>query len=242
EQIMQIKYEGLPLKTGTGLHDSSAALIPYLTSFKDPFILLSTGTWCISLNPFNTNPLTEDELKKDVLCYLTYTGKPVKASRLLLGPLYEHQVKRIASFYNQAVSRYHSMPFNAKWMDDLEYQQQPNLTSFSQTDMSGFKSDEEAYHHLMYDMALLQRDAIYLVLKNSPVKYLFVDGGFSTNTLYMNMLTLLFPQLKVYAASMPQGSALGAALVIHDSWNSQPIPDNLITLKSFDKHEFADAS
>ena len=39
---------GKEVPAGAGLHDSSAALIPYLISFNDPFILLSTGTWCIS--------------------------------------------------------------------------------------------------------------------------------------------------------------------------------------------------
>jgi sugar (pentulose or hexulose) kinase len=47
---------------GSGLHDSSAALIPYLASFSDSFILISTGTWCISLNPFNASPLTDNDL------------------------------------------------------------------------------------------------------------------------------------------------------------------------------------
>lgn len=50
---------------GFGLHDSSAALIPYLISFNEPFILLSTGTWCITLNPFNNTPLTDSELEQD---------------------------------------------------------------------------------------------------------------------------------------------------------------------------------
>ena len=39
------------IAVGAGLHDSSAALIPYLSAFREPFILLSPGTWCISLNP-----------------------------------------------------------------------------------------------------------------------------------------------------------------------------------------------
>jgi len=38
---------------GIGLHDSSAALIPYQMSFREPFVLISTGTWVISMNPFN---------------------------------------------------------------------------------------------------------------------------------------------------------------------------------------------
>ena len=46
-------------------------------SFKEPFVLLSTGTWCISLNPFNQAALTVDELTNDVL-YIQYEGKQVK--------------------------------------------------------------------------------------------------------------------------------------------------------------------
>jgi len=44
---------GYPCKVGIGLHDSSAALIPYLVNFSMPFVLISTGTWCISMNAFN---------------------------------------------------------------------------------------------------------------------------------------------------------------------------------------------
>ena len=86
---------------GAGLHDSSAALIPYLSSFTEPFILLSTGTWCISLNPFNHSQLSDYELDQDCLCYLSYEGKPVKASRLFAGYEHEQQVKRLADHFSK---------------------------------------------------------------------------------------------------------------------------------------------
>ena len=71
------------LPVGIGLHDSSAALIPYLILFKERFLLLSTGTWCITFNPFNNKPLTDFELQQDCLCNLSYKGEPVKSSRLV---------------------------------------------------------------------------------------------------------------------------------------------------------------
>ena len=79
------------------MHDSSAALIPYLACFDEPFLLISTGTWCISLNPFNHEPLTAEELQQDCLCYLSYEGKPVKAARYFGGNEHEQTVKKIAS-------------------------------------------------------------------------------------------------------------------------------------------------
>jgi len=51
------------MKMGFGVHDSSAALIPYLKAQKNPFLLISTGTWSISINPFNKEKLRK-KLKK----------------------------------------------------------------------------------------------------------------------------------------------------------------------------------
>ena len=57
EEPQSISLKKKRIVAGNGLHDSSAALVPYLISFNYPFVLISTGTWCISLNPFNHSPL-----------------------------------------------------------------------------------------------------------------------------------------------------------------------------------------
>lgn len=82
---------------GSGVHDSSAAVLPYLRSFDEPFILLSTGTWNIALNPFNDGSLTQEDLNADCLYYLTPEGKQVKAARLLAGPVYDEAMAAKAS-------------------------------------------------------------------------------------------------------------------------------------------------
>ena len=84
-----------PIQTHVGLHDSSSALIPYLKAFEEPFVLISTGTWCISLNPFNQSPLTVDELNNDTLCYMSYTGQSIKASRLFAGKKHEVELQQL---------------------------------------------------------------------------------------------------------------------------------------------------
>lgn len=96
------------IPVGVGLHDSSAALVPYLITFKEPFVLLSTGTWCITLNPFNHSILTDYELHNDCLCYISFMGNPVKASRLFAGNEHEQQVKRLASHFLTDVDHYKS--------------------------------------------------------------------------------------------------------------------------------------
>ena len=49
----------------------------------------------------------------------------------------------------------------------------------------------------------------------------------------MNLLAEAFPDIEVYAASMAQASALGAALAIHQNWNPKPIQNDLIDLKFY---------
>ena len=43
----------ISVPVGIGIHDSSSSLVPYFMNSQDEFILVSTGTWCISMNPFN---------------------------------------------------------------------------------------------------------------------------------------------------------------------------------------------
>lgn len=237
-------FSGRKLKVGIGLHDSSAALIPYLVNFHEPFILISTGTWCISLNPFNDTPLTAAELKQDCLCYLNYLGKPVKASRLFAGYEHEQQVKRIAEFFGQSPVRYKSMLYNQAILSrQLEAQKELVWTSlsggfttesiFAKRDLATFASDEEAYHQLVLDLATQQINATGLVLQGTSVKRIFVDGGFSKNGIYMNALAQLFPKKEVFAASMAQATAMGAALAIHQAWNEKPLPTDMIELKYY---------
>ena len=49
----------------------------------------------------------------------------------------------------------------------------------------------------------------------------------------MNMLARAYPQYEVYAAAIPQASALGAALAVHEEWNTKTIPNNLISLQYY---------
>ena len=231
-------FPGNNYLVGIGLHDSSAALIPYMVNFNEPFVLLSTGTWCISLNPFNETALTTEELRQDCLCYLHYQGKPVKASRLFAGPDYEEGVKRIADHFNQNAIKYRSIEFNAEIVaglkrNDFSENGNSSKNNFFERDISSFANDEEAYHQLMWDIITQQVKSTQLVLNGSPVKRLFVDGGFSRNAVYMNLLAMAFPQLEVYAASMAQATALGAALAIHTSWNKKPLPNTLIRLQYY---------
>ncbi len=231
--VMPAAFPGNNYAVGAGFHDSSAALVPYLVNFHEPFILLSTGTWCISLNPFNASPLTAEELENDCLCYLQYEGKPVKASRLFSGYEHEQQVKRIAAHFGTDIITYRSVPYDPKIIEELEHKPQSDITSFAERNLADYSSDIIAYHQLVLDLVNLQYIATNRVLKGTKVKRIFVDGGFSKNAIFMNLLAIAFPELEVFAAFMAQATAVGAALAIHKSWNTKPLPNDIIELKYY---------
>ena len=174
-----------PIQTNVGLHDSSAALIPYVRCSPEKFMLISTGTWCISLHPFNADPLTSAELKQDALCYLTPSGEPIKASRVFLGKKYEVLLKELKD----------------RLLPPAAY--------------------EAAYHALIENIVADQVKSSQIILQQNKVSRIYVDGGFSNNQLFMQLLAKAFPEQAVYAASVPQAGAIGAALQVSTDWSIQ---------------------
>ncbi len=227
------------LISGIGLHDSSAALIPYLANFSEPFILISTGTWCISLNPFNAAPLTIEELKKDCLCYMEYHGKPVKAARLFAGYEHEKQAKRLADHFDKPEEHFTQVAFDVSLLERPSFAAGPShvqagthVSAFAERELSSFPSYEAAYHQFIYDIICQQYASTSLIMDENTTR-IFVDGGFSKNQVYMNLLALAFPGKEVFAASVSQATAIGAALAIHKHWNTKPVPGDMIALKFY---------
>ncbi|RZK20902.1 MAG: carbohydrate kinase [Pedobacter sp.] len=241
DSSLKTEFNGATFQVGVGLHDSSAALIPYLANFNTPFILISTGTWCISLNPFNQEPLTKEELKQDCLCYMHYKGKPIKASRIFAGYEHEVQLKRIAEHFDRAAYLFKHLKFNPSMILKLANKVPENLipqnefsahSAFPERDLNLFQTAEEAYHQLILDLVKQQIYSLNLVL-NTGLKRVFVDGGFGKNAIYMHLLATSIPDIEVYASSVSQATSIGTALAINDAWNENPAPTDMIQLKYY---------
>jgi sugar (pentulose or hexulose) kinase len=230
----QIVFEKQKLWSGIGLHDSSAALIPYLVNFTEPFILISTGTWSISLNPFDQVPLTDEELAQDCLCYLQYTGKPVKAARYFLGPAHEAGVERIAAHFALPADFYTSMKFDPSlYQICLDQIQINGYSQFDDVNLMETGSPDLSYYLLIHCLMLAQVTSTRLLLRHGTVSKILVDGGFSRNPIYMQMLAEAFAEQDVFASEVAQATALGAALVLHKYWNDNQIPSTIINLKAY---------
>ncbi len=229
QSVTQVVEENV-IKIGPGIHDSSAALAPYLIGLDDPFMLISTGTWSISLNPFNDEPLTFKELEKDCLCYLDIYGNQVKASRLFLGAEYSHQKKKIiehfsvsdhGSWMNPNVDLLNKLIENQKKDQKLKLEKAQNSGPYPNKQsgdwqLNNFSSPEEAYHQLMLDLVSIQAESIKLAEGSKGVDQLIITGGFSQNKLFRLLLASFFPEKKIYTSKLSDASALGAAMVINE--------------------------
>ncbi|WP_321372309.1 FGGY family carbohydrate kinase [uncultured Draconibacterium sp.] len=220
---------GKEVKVGIGIHDSSASLVPYLKASPAKFILVSTGTWCINMNPYNEEPLTASELEQDCLCFLTPNKEQVKSSRLFMGHFHEVWAEKLAKHFDVPGDAFKTVKNDEKLVADLSNKYSdtsvyfPNgKESFDEglkvVDLSVFANYKEAYTKLMIDLTALCITSINLAVpENDETEILYVSGGFARNPIFIELLKKSFPAKKVLISEIDNSSALGAAMVIADT-------------------------
>ena len=234
DETTKLSLKGKTIHVGTGIHDSSSSLVPYLKGSKEPFILVSSGTWCIFMNPFNQEALTMDQLKQDTLCYLGVNQNQVKSSRFFMGHYHDIYLQQIASFFKREAGSFKRVQSDEHLLN--KFLEEPFVFTGEKdegnqcppVDLSVFASFEEAYHKLIVDLTLAGMKSLQLVIpEHDQTKRIYVTGGFSRNELFLRLLSALLPGKTVYASEMDNATALGAAMVI---WNkvftgTEPEPD-----------------
>ncbi|GAA0879108.1 hypothetical protein GCM10009119_20760 [Algoriphagus jejuensis] len=225
--LLKTKPELGSIPCGVGVHDSSGALLPYLKQETEPFALLSTGTWAISINPFNKTALSPEELGKDCLQFLSISGQPIKISRLFIGEEHKFQVEEMYSFWKLPLGTYKKLRFDEDIYEKVS--QRPTkrigfqylkpadygLEKAGSSDWGSFTEFTEAYYTFLHELTDIQVASIQLVLDGAPVNRLFVDGGFNANYIFLEMLRKKLPGMEVIPSDFPNGSALGAAMLVN---------------------------
>ncbi|GAA4302684.1 FGGY-family carbohydrate kinase [Compostibacter hankyongensis] len=252
-----VRFGDKTIPVGIGLHDSSAALLPFVYTAQEPFILLSSGTWNISLHPFFKGRLTADDYTKDCLYYLLDKDQPVAASRVFLGSEYDHQVKKLEAFFQKTKGAYKEVQPDAAALEQALALQGPGTAFYPETmggtgpfpelqgpapDLGRMGSFETAYHKLMLDLTWLQKISLKLLSDKSPVNRLYLSGGFLQSELFMELLCSFLPGWQLFIAENKRASALGAALAVHKSWQDGPLPEDVTPLVAFAPRLRADLS
>lgn len=232
----RVSFSGKNIPVGIGIHDSSAALLPFVYADEEPFVMLSSGTWNITLNPFFKGEMDDENYAKDCLYYLLDIGHRVGSSRLFLGNEYDYQVERLEKHFEKRKGYHSSVVPDQNILNDLFKDQSEQKVFYPQTmhgtgpfpdlkkslpDLSRFPSFEHAYHKLILDLTFLQKISIELI--SQQVKSLYISGGFIKNKLFMELLQSFLPGWKIYITDDKHASSLGAAVALHDVWQKEPL-------------------
>lgn len=225
----EIEVEGKKIKTGIGIHDSSASLAPYFTGNRGKFLLMSTGTWCINMNPFNPEKLTTMQLDNDCLCYMSVTMQPVKSSRLFLGNMHDNGVSMLSDHFRTSDDYYKGVKYDIDLIRMLKARYRGDKRIFfsaahgsrefrEKIDLFEFMTFEEGYHQLMIELSEMTVDSIGLILaEKDETENIYITGGFARNSIFLKLISQAFPSKKVYTSVIKNATALGAALVIFQS-------------------------
>jgi sugar (pentulose or hexulose) kinase len=239
ETFTEVVFDGKRIKVGIGIHDSSSSLAPYFTGNKGKFLLISSGTWCINMNPFNNEKLSVEQLDNDCLCYMSVTRQPVKSSRLFLGNMHENGVKMLNDHFRTTEDFYKNVKYDQDLIKMLKsrysgdrrafFNSGPGSREFKERiDLFDFKSFDEGYHQLMSELSDLTYEAISLILPDKDdTENLYITGGFAKNKIFLKLIAKSFPSKKVYTSVISNSTALGAALVIYQSMSDKQPELNL---------------
>ncbi len=218
------------MEVGIGIHDSSAALLPYLVGEREPFMLISTGTWSITLNPFNEESLTINELEQDCLQFLSVKGEKVKASRLFLGHELSEQIEVLNPHFGKTNGSFKSVSFDESLYqtvkeNDHKYFRLASLKEpeLRNKNLKNIPSFEQAYHQLIWELVQHQIKSIRLAQgKTKGIKTIYIDGGFAHNDVFCQMLKRELPEFVWKKTQLAAGSALGAAIAVNmDSFTEE---------------------
>lgn len=226
KQAVIIKFNGKEIAIGMGLHDSSASIIPLLETQKDrEFILLSTGTWIISMNPFSKEVLSKHQLNNNCLCFMTPQKQQIKSSMQFLGKIHEVYLPALSSYFNVKKETHLNLELNKKLFNQIinersniflseefynDFEAHPHL-------LSNFGNYETAYYQLVFEISRKVIDGINLISdKNHKIKDIFISGGFNKNQIFTTFLKLLDSNLLLKVSDCKNESAYGAALLMKD--------------------------
>ncbi|MCK5467587.1 MAG: hypothetical protein KAI99_03740 [Cyclobacteriaceae bacterium] len=230
-----------------GIHDSNASFLPYIISMNEPFLLNSTGTWCVIMNEKEEVKFEEDELGKVVLYNMSAFWKPIKTAIFLGGMEFE--------FYSELLKKIHSRSdfplFNSDVFQKIINENSkfilPSVTMgigqfpdskprviengkvFTLEDIESgisipafFNNYEEALAVLNLSLAIQTKVSFDRADMTKGLK-VFTEGGFSKNDSYNTLMTSFYPDSEFFLTDLKEASAFGAAITAKAAYEKSDV-------------------
>ena len=215
---------GQDIYIGSGAHDSSASIVPLLEKNKgNEFILLSTGTWVLTMNPFSKEILTKEQLNNNCLCFMTPEKQMVKSSMQFLGHVHEEYLRALSHYFKVEIKHHLSIQLDEDTSvailtkNEHFFLKEPIGTDFKATpdSLKQFETYQAAYYQLMFEICEVINRSIELVLdQNNRLETIYISGGFILNPIFIDFICKLKSEYNVRISDVKNESALGAALLM----------------------------
>lgn len=188
-----------------GIHDSNASLLPCLVSHQAPFTVLSTGTWvilmCVGLSLDQLDP------RDDTLANIDALGRPIACGRFMGGREYAVIAGGGGNPDLAAIERV--IASGAVALPCFSGQGGPYATTKGVIRPDVTAPDRTAlatlYCALVSDLMLTRMGA--------TSGDLIIEGTFTRNSAFCELLGTLRPTQRVFAAEDSAGTARGAAML-----------------------------
>ncbi len=228
-----------------GIHDSNASLLPLLIQIEEPFVLNSTGTWCVAMAPGSEPALSESEMRQGVFFNCDAFGRPVKTSIFMGGQEHDTWLGRLRESRglegfpdfdaDVAESLLRSgglfffpgvMPGTGPFPDStsrLRHGQDEWTLDAIRGGAAGPDVPAETLY-LMLNASLAVQSAAQLsaagLEDGMPI---VLEGGFRKNRAYQAMLQAMFPHSTVKTTDLEEATAFGAALTARAARDGVPL-------------------
>ena len=220
-----------------GIHDSNSSLLPHFAKKGETaFVLNSTGTWCVCMNPVREYGFDPEELGKVVFFNISAFGTPVKTAIFVGGQEFEIWAKTLMEIHRREdlppydEARYLSVLTEKKAF--LLPELTPGSGQFPQS-RARVVEDGREYHYadicrgrqrppsftdyetgfallrislVMQSLTALERTGLL------PGTEVFTEGGFRKNEAYNALLSAALKDNRVFLTDIAEATALGAAM------------------------------
>ena len=237
-----INIEGHEIRAGYGVRNTSASMIPYLMSTEKPFILVSTGAWCTFMNPFNADITAADGITDETISLVKIEGLQVKTSRALLGEIHDLNVARLDDRFGVTGELFKTIKIKSKKIKKMLAGRHgriffrhgiPEGYVDNDANLSHFLTYADAYHQMVFDLADLCMESYRAVLSSADnTEIVYVTGGFARNDTFVRVLAARMPDKRVFASTVDNATALGAAITVYESAFGTKLPSIYLGLKA----------